>query len=324
MNSMAVRGAKARKVAPTEGISGSYDDVEHREKDFEPYDGPDPKPGLYPGKLSKVGQHTTSDDAVVWIFTIDGGQYDGWPGWVYTNGSTAKWKQEQILVALGLMEEGGSVNLTYEQILKKAGPVRLRVQNEEYNDELRPKIRTVLKAASATVASEPEEEEDEPDEDFDDAPKATRAQRRKGKAEPEPEPEDDDEEEDEAEEPASDEAREEREEELEELSAAELKAILKGDHGLKLAAYKGKTEDELREMILELEFPADADEDEEGEGEGVDLEALEEELGELSLAELKKKAKEYGLTLADYRGKSEEEIIDLILTKLEEDGEPPF
>lgn len=322
---MAVRGAKARKIAPSEGISGSYDDIERKERDFEPYDGPEPKPGLYAGQLAKVGQHTTSDDAVVWIFTIDGGQYDGWPGWMYTNGSTTKWKQEQILVALGLMEEGGTINLTFEQIMKKAGPVRLRIQNEEYNDEMRPKISRVLKAAS-DVAPAADADEDEPDEDFDDNPKPTRAQQRKGKTPPEPEPEDDEDDDD------AEEAREERAEELEELDAAALKKILKTDHGLKLADYKGKDEEALVEMILDLEFPAaedDAEEDQdEDQDEELDLDELEEELGELSLADLKKRAKEdYGFALKDFRGKDAEGIIEMILTKLEGDTEakePPF
>lgn len=309
---MAVRGARARKIAPSEGISGSFDDVER--KDF--YEGEQPKPGLYPGKLVSVEQHTTSDDSIHWVFDITSGQFKGWRGHLYSNMSSAKFKTEQCLVGLGVIEEGGTINHTFDQIMKKAKPCRLRTVFEEYNDEQRAKISRVM---VASADAEPDEDDDEPDEDFDDDPKPSRA---RGRKKPEPEPEDD---EDEAEdEPAEDDERAERLLELEELSLADLKKEAKAA-GFALKDYRGKDSVEIATMILDKEYPG-AEDDEEGddEGEELDLEALEEELSELSLADLKKKAKEYGLALKDYKGKDEEGVIELILDKLEADGEPPF
>lgn len=115
-----------------------------------------------------------------------------------------------------------------------------------------------------------------------------------------------------------DEEYDERAEELEELSETDLKKILKSDHEKKLADYKGKTKDELVEMILDLEFPEEEESEEEEPAEEEDLEeqmeAREEELSELETAELKKILKtEHGKKLADYRGKGDEDLVAMIL-----------
>lgn len=318
MNTMAAarsRRASGKVIPPEKGISRSYDDIDHSK---ETYKGEEPKPGLHPAKLVLVEQHTTSEDAVHWKYEITSGPYKGWWGHVYTNSTSTKWKEEQQLVACGLIKEGESVALTFEEILKKAKPVRLRTVLEEYNDEHRAKIKTTLAASTDTAATE-DEEADEEDEDFTDTPSATRAKSRRAKAS-EPEPEDDEEEDEEV---ADDEARDERAEELEGLVPASLKKILKEDHGLKLADYRGKEQAELIDMILDLEFPsATEDGDEE---EGVDLDALEEELSDMDSAQLVAKAKEFGVSLKERRGATDEKLIDLILDKAEELGDKlPF
>lgn len=254
------RKTSTKALDPSKGISGDYSDVEVKEG---MYDGEPPTPGLYKAVLSSVGQHTTSDDAVVWTFDITDGKYTGWRGWVYTNNSTAKWKQQDVLVALGLMEVGGSCSLSYEEILRKGGPVRVRVISEPYGEEMRAKIKTVM--ASAEAADEADDEDDD-DPDFQDEPaKPTRATARKAKkAEPDPEPEDDE----------------------------------------------------------------DDDSDDDGDDEGLDLDALEEELGEMEAADLVAKAKEFGLwkTRSEkkaFEAKSEDDMVDAILDAAEE-ANPEF
>lgn len=124
-----------------------YSDVERKEAG-EGYSGETPKPGIYNAVLSSVGDHTTSDTATVWTFDITDEPFDGWRGWVYTNAEGAAWKEMQILEATGLLVEGKTTfKGTHESIMKKAGPVRVRVKNETYEGEKRAKITTILPPA---------------------------------------------------------------------------------------------------------------------------------------------------------------------------------
>jgi len=121
-----------------------YSEVERKEAG-EGYSGDQPKPGIYDAVLSSVGDHTTSDTATVWTFDITAEPFDGWRGWVYTNAEGAAWKEVQILEAIGVMKPGAdSIDMTHEQILKKARPCRVRVKNETYEGEKRAKITTIL------------------------------------------------------------------------------------------------------------------------------------------------------------------------------------
>lgn len=121
-----------------------YGDVERREAG-EGYSGDVPKPGIYNAVLSSVGDHTTSDTATVWTFDLTDEPYEGWRGWVYTNAEGAAWKELQILEAIGIIKEGQTqVDTTHEQIMKKAGPCRVKIKNETYEDEKRGKITTIL------------------------------------------------------------------------------------------------------------------------------------------------------------------------------------
>lgn len=256
----ATRGGR-KTITPETGISAKFDDTEYKEQSVG-YDGPPPPAGLYPMRLSSVGQHTTSDTAIVWTFDISEGKYAGWRGWMYSDLDNSKWKTQNIGVALGLMEPEGELNMTYEQILKQAGPVRGRIKLEEYNDEYSPKLQTVIKASASSA--DDTNDEDEVDKDFDDEPeeekkpaakKAAPARRGRAKKESEPEPEDDDE----------------------------------GDE----------------------------------EDEGIDLDALEGELEKLNLTQLKKKAREFKVPREDIKDADEDDLIDLILEKAEEQN-PSF
>lgn len=124
----------------------NYSDVD-RSKGYTEYAGDPPKPGIYDGRLDKVSDHTSSEgnEGTEWIFQITEEPYEGWSGWVYTNGDGAAWKELQVLEALGIIEPGeDDVNTTHEKILKAAQPVRLKVVTEKYEGENRPKLRTVL------------------------------------------------------------------------------------------------------------------------------------------------------------------------------------
>lgn len=145
-------------------------DYSHVEKKDVPdaYAGDVPKPGIYDAVLTSVKEHPTanSPDGQEWIFEISDGPYKGWPGWVYTNGSTTAWKEVQILEATGLMKDGDtSVDLTHEKILKKAGPVRVKIKNEVHEEEKRGKITTIMAppgGASSKAGGKKEKASDDP------------------------------------------------------------------------------------------------------------------------------------------------------------------
>ena len=124
----------------------NYADVDRSEKEV--YSGDEPTPGIYDFVLSTVGEHTGGDaegEKTVWTFDCTQEPFAGWRGWVYTNDSTTAWKEVQILEALGLMDKDEtSIDLTHEQILKKAGPVRCKVTNEKYEGATKGRIKTVL------------------------------------------------------------------------------------------------------------------------------------------------------------------------------------
>ena len=120
------------------------------------YGGEEPKPGIYPAELVVCEEHTSSEgnEGTHWVFqlTEDAGPYAGWRGHVYTNDAGALWKQDQVLVALGLQEPGGKYEGTHEAIVKKGGPVRVKTHLETYEDEKKAKIRSVLRPAEGQAA----------------------------------------------------------------------------------------------------------------------------------------------------------------------------
>jgi hypothetical protein len=125
------------------------------------YEGEQPKPGVYPAKLVICEEHTSQSsdqEGTHWVFelTEDAGPYAGWRGHTYTNDAGALWKQDQILVALGLQQPGGRFEGTHEGIVKKGGPVRVRTNLETYDEEKRAKIRTVLAPEGGAKAAKGE------------------------------------------------------------------------------------------------------------------------------------------------------------------------
>jgi hypothetical protein len=145
-----------------------------------------------------------------------------------------------------------------------------------------------------------------------------------------------DEDEDEADD--ADEAEEELREELDELSLTDLKKRARenskeADEPLSVADLKGKSKDDVIEIIVEQELAEEGDEEDEGEEDEDDSdeeaeEELREELGELTLAQLKKRAKENGRKIAEVRKSGQDDLIEMIvedeLGGEEDDGEPPF
>jgi hypothetical protein len=125
---------------------------EYEEKSGSGYEGEVPKKGTYTADLVKLAEHTSSDDALVWVFEITEGDYKGWRGWVYSNMSTAKWKTQQIVKAISggqekpLKLEPAEKEAEGEKskTVKKAKSVRIRLTTETYEDEKRAKIRTVM------------------------------------------------------------------------------------------------------------------------------------------------------------------------------------
>lgn len=112
------------------------------------YSGDVPKPGIYDFKLARAAEHTggsAEGEKTEWVFECTSEPYVGWRGYVYTNDSSTAWKEVQILEALGIIgKDDEEVDETYESIMKKAGPVRGRVKNEEYDGEKRGRLNTIM------------------------------------------------------------------------------------------------------------------------------------------------------------------------------------
>ena len=285
---------RSARNSESEGrLNRDYGDEEYREPG-EGYDGEEPTKGLYTCELVRVSDYTSQDgnESVKWLFRLadgsenkHGDDVSGWMDSQYTTENTA-WKEQQMLVALGVIKPGGKVNLPYDGIVKKAKPCTVRVGVERVIDEegegtWRGRMQAFLPLRDATAAKrgtskrsrDDEDAEDvfEGDEDGDDEEEPPARSRRstsrsRRRAEPEPEPEDDEEEEE------GDEAEEGDEEdydpdalaaELEDLSLAALKKRAREEFGVRIA--KGMKADEIIEAVLDTlgEEGDEGDEDEE-------------------------------------------------------------
>lgn len=127
-------------------VKRNYKDVDRSER--QQYSGEVPKPGIYDFYLKSVEDHEGGEsdgNKLVWMFECTQEPYVGFAAWVYTNDTTTAWKEVQVLEATGLLAPGETeLDLTHEQMVKKAGPVRCKIINETYEDEKRGKIKTVL------------------------------------------------------------------------------------------------------------------------------------------------------------------------------------
>lgn len=133
-------------------INRDYSGVD-RSKNFTEYAGEMPKPGIYDGRLDKINDHPTdaNPDGLEWIFQITEEPFEGWAGWLYTNGDSSAWKEQQVMEAVGAIETGGEgYKGTTEAIVKNADPVRLKVVHEKYDGEVRAKLKTVLQMPGGT------------------------------------------------------------------------------------------------------------------------------------------------------------------------------
>lgn len=268
----------------------NYKDEEWREPS-EGYNGPEPQKGLYPMTLVRVEPHQTEagNDSIHWQFQAtedavhaNGDEYAGWIGHAYTNDEGAKFREQEIMVALGAIRPNGQYKGTLEALLKKYGNVVVlgRVIREKYipegetDGEWRAKLRTVIKSRDNVPGKKRPLDEDgdydddvEVDEDVEEeAPVAPPKRARRGKAAPEPEPEEVEEDED-AEEAGDDEEYDPDElfEDLSEMTLVALKKRAKEEFDFTTAELRGKTaEDIIAEIFeaLELELPEDEAEEE--------------------------------------------------------------
>lgn len=111
------------------------------------YTGKTPKNGVYDAKVSTLEWRDSKEDWA-WTFDITDGPFTGWRGWVYTNETTSRWKLQQVLKAI---QGGDEKAMTLDDsekgcaaTVRKAGPVRIQLRGEEYNDEQKAKIVRVL------------------------------------------------------------------------------------------------------------------------------------------------------------------------------------
>lgn len=125
-----------------------FDDYEEKSGG---YNGETPKRGIYDGALYSFKEHESEEgnEGFQWIFEITDGPYKGWRGYTYSNMGSAKWKTQQIAKAIqGGQEKPIKLKPTDEgtdsPTVTKAGPVRLALRTEKFDDETRAKIGTVL------------------------------------------------------------------------------------------------------------------------------------------------------------------------------------
>lgn len=138
------------------------------------------------------------------------------------------------------------------------------------------------------------------------------------------EPDDEEEEDESAEDTESEE--DELREELDGLSPAVLrKRVKENDEDAKTTGLK---KPDLIDLIVEQELGEEDEEEDEDESDDAE-EELREELSDLSLAQLKKRAKDNGRKIAEVRKAGEDDLIEMIVEdeldeSEEDDNEPPF
>ena len=159
----------AARASSKNGLRRDYGDTEYREQ----YMGEQPTNGLHRAELIDVRPHDggQSETTVEWMFEIIEGPFEGWTGRKYTNAEGAKWVEQNILVAIGVMKPGGKINKSWDAILNAAQPCRIRTTQEEYNDEMRASITGFLAGLGDDTPApkrRPADAEDEDADDYDD------------------------------------------------------------------------------------------------------------------------------------------------------------
>lgn len=192
-------------------------------------------------------------------------------------------------------------------------------EDDDEDDEPKSK-RPAKKTAPSRRASRDDDDEDDDDEDDEDeddepAPKSRRTAPSKRRAVEEDDEDEEDEEEEDEEEEDDDEVW--TRDELDGKGIRELRKIAL-ESGYTTDDYKGLDVEGVIDLIL---GEGEDEEDEEEDDEDV---LTEDDLKAMSLAELKKMAKEYDVTVK--AGVSKADLIDLILDAAgeEDDDNPPF
>lgn len=279
---MATRGTRVER---------DYSQEEYREPG-EGYTGEEPLKGIYPFRLVSVQEHTSKEDTESWHWIFEaqddavgknGDEYAGWRGHIYTNDSTTLWKEQQIMVALGLIKPKGKYKGTLEQIQAKGQktPVNGYVIRERYipddggEGEWRAKLVSVMMPKDGTAKRTRSDDEEDAYDDLQEAeaeetPAPTRSSRRRSTAAAAPDPEPDEEEEEEDDDDGPDEELydlDELGEELEALTLVALKKRAKEEWGFTTASVRGMSAEDLVEKILDKVEDMQGAEEEEPEPE---------------------------------------------------------
>lgn len=253
---------------------------------FEPYEGPVPKPGVYAAVIQsvriRISQAGNPYFNVLYVLdnqeTAEKQACKGAPVFDKVVPGESDIQKERLGKFIHTVCNKVKANVDHDEVtdggkVNKIGgkdpvgtKVRLVVAREMYNGEAQAKVTDVFQWPKdkdwPTGEFEDEElEESEDDETEDDD---TEEEPEEDDDEVEDDEEDDDEEEEDDEEDEEDEdGFEERSAELEGLDRAALKNIAKSDYDLKVL--KKHTEEDLRNMILDHEFPAEGEEDDDEE-----------------------------------------------------------
>lgn len=239
-----------------------YSDEEYREPS-EGYNGPEPTKGLYTAELVQVKDHfkggnEDGDQSVRWTFRLAEGSENkheenvaGWVDSQYTTENTA-WREQQMAVAVGLIKPNGKLNMTYDQMVKKAKPCTCRVIVERYipedgDAEWRGRMVAFMPLKEGT-----------------EKPSSSKASGRRRKLEDEESEADEEDGDAEGEEEDWPEDPDELAEALEDLPLAELKTVAKEDFEVKIT--RGMKADDIIDAILDT-LPEDGEEEPEPEPE---------------------------------------------------------
>jgi hypothetical protein len=254
--------------------------------EYDVYEGEQPPKGVYRCRLKmlRLKQNKNGEPMVNGLLVISEpkkspkAQYNGYSFWFNINVTKvgAPWVNNFLSVLVPEEKVAGLRKLFWDEkvMLDKEDPPNIvSIGQVKFALDDRPiyvKANTKMKRATA---------------DYDESLDVLRFLRDSTDTSKADEPDDEDVDEDEGyqEDPGSDDEGEadeefdERQEELEDLETAELKKILKG-HGFKIAQYKGKSDEDLINMILDHEFPEE--EDEEGEEDETEDQTDEEDYEE--------------------------------------------
>lgn len=152
--------------------SYNLDEIEDVERNFEPYDGPTPKPGIYSIKVARTEskQSSNNNDMIEVIGEIQDKPYKGCPVWIYIVFAEgfALQRAKETLLAFGMPKKGTPDKWAK---LLEGKPARVRVKRDTYEGNPTIKVTDVLpaKAKAAQDADEDAEDAEDQDDSADDA-----------------------------------------------------------------------------------------------------------------------------------------------------------